>query len=117
MKLEQRREVVANIARSLENAGYRTADPAGYSTKALDHSGIGILGVKEGRQFFHIGTLWMNNESRGATRDERWVLEVFGDDYRPHLEDITAPFRTQYDVTIDTTIKDQQPRPEKRLRY
>ncbi len=107
------------VTKTLRDRGYDIANSAGLRQSEPDKGAVGILKPREPIQksflgfkwnnqqrALYIGTLWLENQARGAKLDENWVLEVYGRDYVPELtelaKELSEPHQTQVQIRLDT---------------
>jgi len=65
---------------------------------------------------FHIGNLWFESKFVGAKVNEKWVLNVFGKDYVPELEELINEASKPYKVKIKMVLKQEFPKEERKLK-
>jgi len=116
------------IAETLREKGYQIADTEGVRVLELDelsHYYLGILEPQEpielrllGLNFpkkqkaLYLGTLWVDNQSRGAIPDKNWVLDVYGRDNVPKLMELVKELSEPNNVCVQVGLVSEQPREE-----
>lgn len=113
------------IARKLKDKGYQIADFAGIRVSEPQHDVLGILeprdpieksflGFKRNKKqrALYIGTLWINNQERGAKSDENWVLEAYGRNNVPKLTELVRELSESKGVSVQVRLEREQSRVE-----
>ena len=114
------------LAKSLRQIGYEIADPLGMRLSDPRYDVIGILKpreplqksflkikYKEDQRALFIGTLWLNNLSRGVTENKKWILEVYGRDNVRELTDLVREFSEPCGVEVDVNLTQEHSALEK----
>lgn len=110
------------VVRSLRKKGYEIANTIGIRENEPDQGAIGILKpkhpVEKGFWVFRrkvkqralfIGTLWFDNEARGARPDKRWVLEVYGREHVQELMKLAKELAKTYAMDIHVVLRRERP--------
>ncbi len=113
------------VAKNLRERGYTIASSTGIRQREPDRDVIGILksrepiqknflGFKWNKQQrgLYIGTLWLENQARGAIHNENWVLEVYGRDYVPELTKLVKELSEQHQAKVQIILDSEKPRVE-----
>jgi len=113
------------IARTLKDKGYQIADSTGMRVSEPSHDVLGILeprnpieksflGFKwnKKQRALYEGTLWINNQARGAKPDENWVLEVYGRNNVPKLTELVRELSEPKGVSVQVRLDSEQARVE-----
>jgi hypothetical protein len=116
---------VYKIAEGLRKEGYEVAGHMGVKVpeqKQPPCNMVGILkerdpiqksffGIKynKSRRAFHLGTIWINNEEKGAIEDEKWILEVCGEKYKSKLTELVEKIALPYNVQVETILSRKTP--------
>jgi|SRR3989338_211938 len=66
-------------------------------------------------KFFHIGTLWIDYSSAGASRKNKWILESFGKGNFEKLDPVISPVANYFKVALENRIVSQNSKPTFRL--
>lgn len=84
---------------------------------SLSEDAVGILkGAKKGKRLF-IGIVRLDDEGRGAKYNKKWVLEVYGENFVPELENLandiaTLEFPRSNNIEIEVRLDEKEPRDE-----
>lgn len=114
-------ETSYNIAKALQDEGYRTRGIRVSDPEKAGYSGLGILavayfpdsaintvlgkvGIKRSQRAYNLGTLWIQDEEKGAKHDETWVLESNGIDNTARLSAILSPLSEQSNVSLEVKL-------------
>ncbi|MFH1503170.1 MAG: hypothetical protein ABIE36_00750 [Candidatus Diapherotrites archaeon] len=113
------------IAERLKERGYEIADRGGCRRKKPIPGLVGILkereqiqksflGIKwnKNQRALHIGNLLIHDESRGAIEDKKWVLLVYGEEYKPELTKIVKKISIPYQIEIIVKLDKEIPKEE-----
>ena len=113
------------VAKTLRDRGYGIAGCSGIRQTEPNHDFVGILKqrspikrsllglhLKRKQAALHIGTLWLDNESRGAKPDENWVLEVYGRDNVTKLTELIKEFSESSHVKVQVRLDSENPKVE-----
>ena len=119
-------EYATDVAKILREKGYDIADPICIRKEEPDKDVVGILkprnpiqksflGIKwnKKQRALYIGTLWLENQPRGARFDENWVLEVYGRDQIPELTEVVGELSRKYQINVQTRLVAEEPCVEK----
>ncbi len=121
---------VYEIAEIATKNGYLIANANGVRVEEPDPHVVGILKPRDSvpRKFLpflyhkekalHLGTLWVNSESKGASPDEKWVLHAYGRDSVEELTSFTEKLIGELsepgDIHIDIHLGSETQREEKK---
>jgi len=114
-------ETSYNIAKALQDEGYRTRGIRSSDETGSGYSGLGIftlaydpnsavnsvlrkIGLNKSPRAYTLGTLWLNEEDKGAKHDESWVLESNGIDNTARLSAILSPLSEQSNVSLEVKL-------------
>ena len=125
-RVTYKESVAYAIAETLREKGYEVASCSGMRQTEPDHNVIGILnpknsiqksflGIKGYKRASFLGTLWLENESRGAEENKKWVLEVYGRENIPELTELVKELSGPSGVRVQVILDSEQPVFEKHL--
>jgi len=110
------------VAKILRERGYYIACSTGVRKSEPNYNVVGILKPREPAQrsflgfkwnsqqrAVYIGTLWLENQSRGAKLDKNWVLEVYGRDYVPELTELVKELSELHQIQVQIRLDSEKP--------
>jgi hypothetical protein len=111
------------VAEHLIKQDYRISDVRGMRCNEPRPHVIGILQPRETDEThfglfpktlraFYVGTLWLDNERKGATPDKNWVLEAYGHNQAIEIMDTLEEIAKKQSVKIDIYVESNKPRYE-----
>jgi hypothetical protein len=113
------------VARTLRNRGYEIASCTGLRQTEPNHNVVGILKPRDSvrksflglkwdskQRALYLGTLWLNNQTKGTKHDENWVLEVYGRDNVPELTELVKELSEPSGAHVQVRLDSEQPRVE-----
>jgi len=113
------------VAKTLKDRGYDIASSTGLRQSEPDRDVVGILKPREPVQksflgvrwnsqqrALYIGTLWLENQARGAKLNENWVLEVYGRAYVPELTELVKELSEPHQAQVQIRLNAEKPRVE-----
>jgi hypothetical protein len=119
---------VYRIAEGLKEEGYAPAGRLGIKQNEpnrLDPNMVGILKERKAieksffgfkynqpQRAFHLGTIWINDEDKGAKEDKKWILEVCGKKYESKLTELVEKLALPYNVQVETILSRKTPKLE-----
>jgi len=121
-KTEYSNFIFSKIVNELKGKGYKIANCLGIAELPTDKTHIGILKsristkrripkglLKFRTRALFIGTLWLNNEARGAKVDKQWILEVYGKEHLEELTEVVKKIAKRYKVNVVVNLEDNKP--------
>lgn len=107
-------EISVAVAKTIRKKGYGITDVIGGKRIRTpdDKNVVGILTPYKWysrQKASHIGTLWLDNKARDAKLDKRWILEVFGNDYLPKLNNVAKDLSKLYHVQVEAVLTISEP--------
>jgi hypothetical protein len=114
---------VYGVAERLRENDYDVAGRLGVKQKQLDpniitilknrgtvkRSFLGIIDYPQSKRALGLAKLWINDEDRGATVDEKWVLEINKSRYTPELTELVKSVSSYYGVELKVIPADKKP--------